>query len=359
MKLQDCKTEHGNASAFINYLMRQGETGLLCTSAIMRDGKFQRDVALLQERQKADFLRQFGVKLEWWRQRELTEKDSAKVHASKARILARVAMCNDTGPVRRCRRTEEHTKAQELVHMISLTQRFQQTAGASSGKEFIEPLPKSLLTDLDGAEKIKAAVRAVRDCFPENLPVVLTVHFDKKTHNPHIQGWLSEREWDGEKGCWDKPHPLLDTAAGLKTLWADVAHAVTEATGASFNRDRANDPLRPKRTVFHPRTAYWVQQLPHAELLKGDFLRYEQNLKAREALRQLVEQARYDREHVRLSRFSAVLGDAEEMNRLFVHASRPTSTGSATSSADEIAAALRQCDHTTTTRRFYADTVSV
>lgn len=353
MKLQGCKTEFGNASAFIHYLMRTGETGLLCTSEIMRDEEFQKGVALLQEQQKTDFIRQFGDKLDWWRKRELTENDSAKVHANRARIMARADLIEDKGLKRRCRRTAMHTSTQELVHGICVTQRFHQTAGTYTGKEFIEPLPKSILTDPDGAEKIKAAVIAVRDCFPSNLPVVLTVHFDKKTHNPHIQGWLSEKAWDSEKCCWDKPHELLDTAVGLQKLWQNVAKAVTNATGTSFNRDKSADPLRPKRTVFHPRTAYWVQQLPHEELLKGDFLQLELNPKAREAARQLIEQARYDHEIDRhdkaTTQFSAVINNAEEVNGLFRSKSgadsKSISNDSATSSANEVAVALRHYDY--------------
>lgn len=348
MKLQGCKTEHGNASAFIHYLMRTGETGLLCTSEIMRSGEFKKGVALLQYQQKTDFLKQFGDKLDWWRNRKLTENDSAKVHANRARIMARAGLIEDEGLKRKCHRTEMHTYTQELVHSICVTQKFHQTAGAYSGKEFIEPLPKSLLTDPDGAEKIKAAVLAVRDCFPKNLPLVLTVHFDKKSHNPHVQGWVSEKAWDSEKGCWEKPHELLDTAAGLQKLWQDVAQAVTNATGTAFNRDKASDPERPKRTVFHPRTAYWVQQLPHSELLKGDFLKLEQNPKAREATRQLIVQVRYDQAALQQSneskRFDAVLSSVEEVGALFKspHATmRPETSDSATSSANELAAAMK------------------
>jgi hypothetical protein len=348
MKLQGCKTEFGNASQFIAYLMRSGETGLLCVSEIMHDKNFQRDVVNLQRQQKTDFLTQFGGKLEWWQNRQLSEKDSSKVHASKARILARAAMIEDKGLHRTCRRTEDHTKVQQVVHSISLTQKFHQTAGGSSGKEFIEPLPKSLLNDPDGAEKIKAAVLAVRDCFPANLPLVLTVHFDKKGNNPHIQGWVSEKAWNSSSSTWDKPHELLDTAAGLQKLWVDVAKAVENAAGVSFNRDKVDDPFRPKRTIFHPRTAYWMQQYRHSDLIKGDFLKLEQNAKAREATRQLIEQVRYD-EHKLLigkksERFNATLTSAEEITALFkVQAGtmgKATSSPSITSSASDIAAAM-------------------
>jgi hypothetical protein len=348
MKLQGCKTEFGNASQFIGYLMRTGETGLLCVSEIMRDEIFQEGLGRLQQQQKADFLSQFGSKLDWWRHRELTEKDSPKVHANRARILARASMVEDGGPQRKIHRTPEHTNVQEIVHTVSLTQKFHQTVGGSSGKEFIEPLPKSLLTDSDGAEKIKAAVLAVRDCFPSTLPIVLTVHFDKSGQNPHIQGWLSEKTWNNEAGCWGKPHELLDTSAGLQKLWVDVAQAVKDATGTSFNRNNTDDPLRPKRTVFHPRTSYWVQQYQHADLIKGDFLRLEQNPKAREATRQLIEQVRYDRNKLiqvkSVARFDEVIMTAEETNGLFRAQSgittKNTSAPSATSSAKDIADAI-------------------
>jgi len=371
MKIQGCKTESGNSSQFIGYLMRIGETGLICVSEIMKDVAFQQDLGKLQKQQKADFISEFGDKLEWWQNRQLTGNDSPKVHANRARVLARAAMIDDTGPKRKIHRTPDHTRVQEVVHSISLTQKFHQTAGGSSGKEFIEPLPKSLLTDPDGAEKIKAAVLAVRDCFPATLPVVLTVHFDRSGQNPHIQGWISEKAWNIEAGCWDKPHELLDTAAGLKKLWVEVAEAVKGATGASFNRDKVDDPLRPKRTVFHPRTAYWVQQYKHDVLIKGDFLPLEQNPKAREAARQLIEQVKYDENKLLVEtkavRFSDTLSSAEEIRALFKtqagvmtkRKSAPSITSSAkdvaeamekiapvkskTSSINEIAAAMKHC----------------
>jgi hypothetical protein len=385
MKLQGCRTAGGNSSSFIGYLMREGETGLICVSEIMRDGIFQQDLGKLQKQQKTDFLTQFGGKVDWWQNRQLTEKDSPKVHANRARILARAAMIDDDGPRRKIHRTPDHERIQEVVHSISLTQKFHQTAGMTNGKDFIEPLPKSLLTDQDGAEKIKAAVLAVRDCFPANLPLMLTVHFDRSGQNPHIQGWVSEKEWNSESGIWDKPLALLDTPSGLQKLWVDVAKAVENATGASFNRDKADDPLRPKRTVFHPRTAYWVQQYRHSDLIKGDFLQLEQNTKAREATRQLIEQVRYDENKLvveaKAARFSDTLSTAEEIFGLFKvqagtmgkaastmqagtmgkAASAPSVTStasdiaaamagivsgpSATSSANDIEAAMRQCNY--------------
>lgn len=363
MKIQGCKTEFGNASQFIGYLMRTGETGLLCASEIMRDEVFQEELAKLQQHQKADFLSQFGSKLEWWQNRRLTENDSPKVHANRARVLARAALIEDTGPKRKIHRTPDHERIQKVVHSISLTQKFHQTAGGCSGKEFIEPLPRSLLTDPDGAEKIKAAVLAVRDCFPVSLPIVLTVHFDKSGQNPHIQGWVSEKAWNSESGTWDKPHELLDTAAGLQKLWVDVAQAVKNATGVSFNRDKVNDPLRPKRTVFHPRTAYWVQQYKHDVLIKGDFLPLEQNPKAREAARQLIEQVRYD-EHKLLigrksSQFNDTLSSAEEISSLFKTQTEIKTQGksaqSVTSSAKEIAEAIAKISPVTSATSSFND----
>ncbi len=352
MKLQGCKTQHGNASAYIGYLMRTGESGLLCTSSIMQNADFQRDLHMLQEQQRSDFKRQFpSAKVQWWQNRELSDSDSSQVHATKARILARSVLVQDAGVVRRCRRTEDHTRVQETVHAISVTQRFHQTAGLSSGKDFIEPFPKSVLTDPDGAEKIKKAVLAVRDCFPPNLPLVLTVHFDKQGNNPHIQGWVSSKSWNLEKGCWDKPHELVDTPAGLAKLWVSVEQAVHSATGSSFNRVKEDDPLRPVRTVFHPKTSFFVQQYSRTELLKGDFLAHEQHSVAKEAARQLVEQLRYD-DHKALSAVSTVgfnnmLSTAEEIKSIFKTqvniAPKDTNSSPGTSSIEDIEAAMRNC----------------
>ena len=340
--------------------MRTGESGLLCVSKILQDKDFQRDVVNLQRQQKTDFLTHFGGKLEWWQNRQLTDKDSSKVHSNRARILARSILVDDTGPKRKIRRTPDHERIQEVVHSISLTQKFHQTAGVSCGKEFIEPLPRSLLTDPDCAEKIKAAVLAVRDCFPPALPVVLTVHFDRSGQNPHIQGWLSEKEWNSNSGTWDKPHEILDTPAGLQKLWVDVAEAVKTATGTSFNSNKTDDPFRPIRTVFHPRTAYWMQQYQHSDLMKGDFLQLEQNAKAREATRQLIEQVKYDENKLvaetKAALFSDILSSTEEISGLFkvqsgtmgksastMHAGttgKAATSPSITSSASDIAAAM-------------------
>lgn len=363
MKIQGCKTESGNSSQFIGYLMRIGETGLICVSEIMKDVTFQQDLGKLQKQQKDDFISQFGGKLEWWQNRQLTENDSPKVHANRARVLARSALIEDTGPKRKIHRTPDHERIQEVVHSISLTQKFHQTAGGSSGKEFIEPLPRSLLNDPDGTEKIKAAVLAVRDCFPATLPVVLTVHFDKSGQNPHIQGWISEKAWNIDAGGWDKPHELLDTAAGLKKLWVEVAEAVKGATGASFNRDKVNDPLRPKRTVFHARTAYWVQQYKHDVLIKGDFLPLEQNPKAREAARQLIEQVRYDKHKLLIGRkssqFNDTLSSVEEISSLFKTQTEIKTQGksaqSVTSSAKDIADAMAKIVPATSTTSSFND----
>ena len=142
MKLQGCKTEHGNSSAFIGYLMREGETGLLCVSEIMRDGKFQQDLQQLQRQQKTDFLTQFGGKVDWWQNRQLSEKDSPKVHANRARVLARASMIEDTGPKRKIHRTLDHERIQEVVHSISLTQKF-----AERGEDQSRVAPRRLRSE--------------------------------------------------------------------------------------------------------------------------------------------------------------------------------------------------------------------
>jgi hypothetical protein len=42
-------------------------------------------------------------------------------------------------------------------------------------------------------------------------------------------------------------------------LWGDVAQAIKYATGTSFNRDKVDDALRPKRSAFYPRTVHWME----------------------------------------------------------------------------------------------------
>jgi len=284
------------ASDFVSYLMRPGETGVLEMSDVMRDPQFRQAIVNLRAQQKIDFYAdpKEGGMLERWKNRVLTDNDSKQVHAARRRVLGRAEVVEDSGTKSRLRRRPEVEQAYRLVHDVALTQLYREPTVDNIGEEFLEPIAREdLMDDPDAAAKLRAALVNVRKIFPENLPLVLTLHLDG-AGKPHIQGWFSTRTWNKEKAEWNSPRTKAENSEYLKKLWPEIAKAVTDATGTAFNLERSNDPLRPMITVRDKRTSFWVQKMSHDEFLKGDFLRYERSERAREACQQLIKQAKYD-----------------------------------------------------------------
>ena len=284
------------ASDFVSYLMRPGETGVLEMSDVMHDPHFRQAIANLKAQQKIDFYAdpKEGGMLERWKNRVLTDKDSKQVHAARRRVLGRAEVVEDPGTKSKLRRRPEVEQAYRLVHDVALTQLYREPTVDNIGEEFLEPISREdLMDDPDAAAKLKAALVNVRKIFPENLPLVLTLHFDG-TGKPHIQGWFSTRTWNKEKAEWNPPRTKAENSEYLKKIWPEIAKAVTDATGTAFNLERSNDPLRPVITARDKRTSFRVQKMSHDEFLKGDFLTHEKSERAREACRQLIRQAKYD-----------------------------------------------------------------
>ncbi len=291
----------------------------------MNDPQFEAAILQLRSDQKAEFAKISPKSLEEWKTRIFPERDANlpakqdKFYQQRTKqklILAREEFVNDTGPSRRIRRNEAHSHAQNLVHELMLTQKYENTTGLTSGKIFQHQLDKSLLDDPDAVEKIKAAVIAVRDCFPKNMPLVLTFHRGKPARDkatgvlmldkygekiykePHLQGWVCDRTWNKELGAWNKEHEILDIG-GIGQLRKSVDEAVLKATGTVFgDPTKKLDPNRPKRTVYNKqvnaRVSYWSKTLSHADMAAGKAIKLEQNPLAKEALRQFVAQVRYD-----------------------------------------------------------------
>lgn len=296
------------ASKWISYVLRPAETGLVCPTAIMIDPVFEQAIADLRTKQIADFHASRSPKsLEMWRNRVIPEDDPSmtkkeretykRQRVERNRILAQEANVNDAGPIGFIRNNDTATKMQRLVHDLMLTQKYNLTSGASAGKMFQHQFDKAILTDPDAVAKISAAMKAVRDCFPPNMPVMLSFHLDKKQDNPHIHGWLSDRVWDSANSTWGEVSPMTTTVKGMSELRKKIDQAVLSSTGMTFgNQAKKLDPLRPKRDMFTKRQAYWTQKYRgrQDEFLKGDFLSEISNQYEREAMRQFVAQRRYD-----------------------------------------------------------------
>ena len=284
------------ASDFVSYLMRPGETGVLEMSDVMYDPQFRQAIVNLKAQQKIDFYAdpKEGGMLERWKNRVLTDKDSKQVYATRRRVLGRAEIVEDSGTKSKLRRRPEVEQAYRLVHDLALTQLYREPTVDNIGEEFLEPISREdLMDDPDAAAKLRAALANVRKIFPENLPLVLTLHFDG-AGKPHIQGWFSTRTWNKEKAEWNSPRTKAENSEYLKKLWPEIAKTVTDATGTAFNLERSNDPLRPVITVRDKRTSFWVQKMNHDEFLNGDFLKHEKSERAREACRQLIKQVKYD-----------------------------------------------------------------
>ena len=276
------KTKLRNASNFVQYLLKGSETGLTCTTPIMDDSRFVAAVNSLYQQQKREFYQEFSVeRVKAWRERILTEQDSAKVHNNRARILARDDIFKS-----RARRvpngTERANSITQLVHRISATQLFENTRG-QTGHQFQQLLPNNA-----SAKQILHVLTGIRDAMPADRPAVFTVHKDVKKHNLHIQGWISPRAYDGETGCWKKlgshftkeekaagkksraeSHRVVDyfqSREGFLELHATVNRLMSEAQ-LSFKH--AGDHSIPRVTDSHPFVQRLLQEYPKQTFIDG------------------------------------------------------------------------------------------
>lgn len=276
------KTKLRNASNFVQYLLKGSETGLTCSTPIMDDPAFVAAVNSLYQQQKREFYAEFSAdRIKSWRERVLTEQDSAKVHNNRARILARDDIFKS-----RARRvpngTERANTVTQLVHRISATQLFENTRG-QTGHQFQQMLPNNA-----SAEQILHVLTGIRDAMPDDRPAVFSVHKDTRKHNLHIQGWISPRAYDPESGCWKKLGAHFskeEKAAGKKSraeshrevdyfqsregflhLHATVNRLMSEAQ-LSFKH--ASDHTLPRVTDSHPFVQRLLQEYPKEVFVDG------------------------------------------------------------------------------------------
>lgn len=276
------KTKLRNASNFVQYLLKGSETGLTCCTPIMDDSRFITAVNSLYQQQKRDFYQEFSAdRIKSWRERVLTDQDSAKVHNNRGRILTRDNIFKS-----RARRvpngTERANAVTQLVHRISATQLFENTRG-QTGHQFQHMLPNTARAD-----QVLHVLTGIRDAMPADRPAVFTVHKDTKKHNLHIQGWISPRAYDPETCCWKKLGAHFtkeEKAAGMKLraesqrevdffqsregfleLHATVNRLMSEAQ-LSFKH--ASDHSIPRVTDSHPFVQRLLQEFPKQTFIDG------------------------------------------------------------------------------------------
>jgi|GEM_PF-4730944 len=330
MQIETYKTPYDNsgkvaASKWISYVLRPAETGCICPTALMVDPVFEQSIADLRAKQIADFhATRSPASIEMWRNRvipedglEMTPKELKTLERQRQqrnRILAQDENVNDAGSVGYIRNLDAPARMQQLVHDLMLTQKYNLTSGLCAGKMIQHQFDKVILQG-DVVANVSKAMIAIRDCFPPNMPVVLSFHLgqpkkDPATgrvlkdengeniyENPHAHGWLADRLWDYESAEWGDISPLTSTVQGLSELRKKMDAAVLQATGTIFG-DQAKklDPGRPKRDVFTKRQAYWTKQFHgrQDEFLSGAFLAEITNKHEKEAMRQFIEQRKYD-----------------------------------------------------------------
>ena len=276
------KAKLRNASNFVQYLLKGSETGLTCTTPIMDDPSFVAAVNSIYHQQKREFYQEFSAdRIRAWRERVLTDHDSAKVHNNRARILTRDDIFKS-----RARRvpngTERANSITQLVHRISATQLFENTRG-QTGHQFQHMLP-----NIASAEQILHVLTGIRDAMPPDRPAVFTVHKDTRKHNLHIQGWISPRAYDPETGCWKKLGAHFskeEKAAGKKSRAEShrevdyfqsregfielhsVVNRLMQEAQLSFKH--ASDHSIPRVTDSHPFVQRLLQEYPKEKFIDG------------------------------------------------------------------------------------------
>lgn len=254
-----------NSSALVAYYLRTTETGWYATTEVMKDVQFREAMGQMVE-SKASVM----------------QAKVAKYGASSKAVPIedRLACLRKRVP----KPFGGDVSAKQLVqtvHKAGLSLLLDRV-DARTGQAFQVQLPNA------SAANVELIAKAIRDLFPNNVPMMLTVHTGDKNKNLHLQGWFCDRAWDADKHDWTSPLAQFRTKAGLSEFRSRV-DAVLAEHGAVWKRD----PNAPKRTVFHPAKSQFMKSLSHDELLKGEFLKDIQNPKLRDCLAEEIAIARY------------------------------------------------------------------
>ncbi len=254
-----------NSSALVAYYLRTTETGWYVATDVLKDAKFRESLGQMIE-DKASVMH---AKVEKYGASSKAVPIEDRLECLRKRVPKSVG----GGEV-----------AQQLVqtvHKAGLSLLLDRV-DARTGRAFQIQLPNSSVGNVEQIAK------QIRDLFPSNVPMMVTIHTGDKNRNLHLQGWFCERAWDADKLNWSKPLDQFRTKAGLSEFRSRI-DAVLAECGAVWK----HDPNAPKRTVFHPAKSQFMKSLSHEELLKGNFLKDVQNPKLRACLTEEVEIARY------------------------------------------------------------------
>lgn len=254
-----------NSSALVAYYLRTTETGWYVSTDILKKDTFQDSMDELVEKRASELtekLQQMGA--------------SSKAYSVEDRLKhLKVRLPKPVGG---------DASAQRLVrtiHKAGLTLLLNQKT-ARTGDIFQIQLPNH------AAGHIDQIASKVRDLFPSNVPMMVTVHTGDNNKNLHLQGWFCERAWNDDSKSWSEPLHQFRTKEGLSDFRAKVDKVLE-----NFDAHWVKDPDAPKRTVFHPAKSQFMKSLTHAELLKGEFLETIENPKLKQCLREEIEIARY------------------------------------------------------------------
>lgn len=262
----DIKVVSGrNSSAIVSYYLRTSETGWYVTTDVLKDAAFREAI----EQSVVDRAKELSGQLPLMRSQVKIDSITSRLQHLKVRVPKPVG---------------GDSKAHALVrtvHKAGLSLLLDK-ATARTGAMFQVTLPNKSVSSVD------LIAKQVRDLFPKNCPMMITIHHGDEGKNLHLQGWYSDRPWNFETKSWGAPDKMFRTRAGLRDF-----HDKIDKVLEKFNAAWSVDPLAPKRTVFHPAKSQFMRDIPRDELLKGDFLSKVENKKLRSCLTEEVERARY------------------------------------------------------------------
>lgn len=285
-----------NSSAIIAYFLRSTETGWFVTTDVLKDANFINEL-----KEQVDSKRQtITDKLD-----ETLPNGKLKLPSSKRQpLIERLSLLSSKIP----KVEGANSKAQSIVstvHAASNTLLLDRS-DARTGEVFQIPLPRST-----NDQKCAAIAKAVRDLFPKDCPMVITIHHGNGK-NPHLQGWFSDRAWDVEKSQWSKPLQQFRSKTGLQEFRSSIDQVI-EKMGAAWTID----PDAPKRTVFHPAKSQFMKKLSREDLLQGDFLKDVQNPVLKQCLSEEIDRARYFESKYQQKKSDAYHAIVEETFDLF------------------------------------------
>jgi hypothetical protein len=270
-----------SAGNFVGYLLRSGETGLSCCTEILNDAGFLEQLDNLYEQQKVEFYNEFSPKVvAYWKSRDFAQERliEAEKHAAdptykvknldraeaKRNVIVRKDAAFQSKPwtVRGgSKRAQEITN---MVHKISTTQIYDEVRGRT-GHQILQMLPNNATK-----EQVVHVIASIRAAMPADHPAVFTIHRDLKSHNLHLQGWISSKDWDSSKGEW-RVHSRGDQSYFSTREAPGAIHQVfqTAMAEAGLKFTHADDASLPRITDSHPYVSELLRTRPKEDFVSG------------------------------------------------------------------------------------------